>query len=86
VAAFGVVWLVRVLLRLHVAHRHLATDAAERITIAKTFLAMRERAELNDDLMVIIAHQLFRQAPSGLVKGEDMPRPLMARVADVIGK
>jgi hypothetical protein len=86
VAALAVVWIIRVLLRLFVTHRHLATDAHERITLAKTFLAMRERDEIKPEVMEIVAQQLFRQAGTGLVKGDDMPKPIVTKVLEMSGK
>lgn len=76
VAAMGV-WVVRLLVRTLLSHMHLSTDAAERVTMIKTYLSLLEAQKLpeNEDRKLIL-QALFRHSPDGMVKDEGLPGPL----------
>lgn len=68
------IWGVRLAVRIFLSHIHLGTDAAERVTMVKTYLSLLEGANLpNDDDRKLILSALFRPATDGLVKDEGLP-------------
>ena len=77
VAAIGI-WAVRLVVRLLLSHMHLATDAAERVTMVKTYLALIEADKLpKDDDRKMILQALFRPGSDGMVKDEGLPHPAL---------
>ncbi|MBF8640121.1 DUF6161 domain-containing protein [Pseudomonas luteola] len=74
-------WVARMLVRLFMSNLHLENDAAERITMLKTYLALfrRNRIPEGDDLKTILA-ALFRASGDGIVKDEAMPLTIMEHV------
>lgn len=77
VGALGV-WAVRLIVRMFLSHTHLATDAAERVTMVKTYLALLESDKMpSDDDRKLILQSLFRPAADGIVKDEGLPNPLL---------
>lgn len=77
VGALGV-WAVRLIVRIFLSHSHLATDAAERVTMIKTYLALLESDKMpSDDDRKLILQSLFRPATDGIVKDEGLPNPLL---------
>jgi len=77
VGALGV-WAVRLIVRMFLSHSHLGTDAAERVTMVKTYLALLESEKLpSDDDRKLILQSLFRPAADGIVKDEGLPNPLL---------
>lgn len=78
VAAFFLVWLVRILVRLFFSHLHLATDAAERRIMILTYLSMaREGTQFATEDKTLIVQHLFRTASDGLVKDDAAPPTLL---------
>lgn len=72
------IWAVRLVVRLFLSHIHLATDAAERVTMVKTYLSLLESDKLpSDDDRKLILQALFRPATDGIVKDEGLPHPAM---------
>lgn len=72
------VWAIRLVVRMFLSHTHLATDAEERVTMVKTYLAFLEGEKLpSDDDRKLILSALFRPAADGLVKDEGLPHPLL---------
>jgi hypothetical protein len=72
------VWAVRLLVRLFLSNSHLATDADERVTLVKTYLALMEADKLPfDDDKKLILEALFRPASDGMVKEETLPHPML---------
>jgi|GEM_PF-3910749 len=67
-------WVLRVMVRIFLSHVHLENDAAERVTMARTYLALLRRGKLpeGDDLKTVLA-ALFRPTGDGIVKDEGMP-------------
>ena len=78
VAATMGVWLIRLLVRNYLSHVHLAHDAAERVAMMQTYLALIEEGKLQDEgHRNLILQALFRPASSGIVKDDASP-PFMA--------
>lgn len=81
------VWAVRLLVRMFLSHSHLATDAAERVTMVKTYLALLEGEKLlADDDRKLILQALFRPASDGIVKDEGLPHPALDFLTRIGGK
>lgn len=74
VAAFFVIWIVRLLIRMLLSHQHLASDAAERVTMVQTYLSLsREGQGVAPADRAVILQQLFKSASDGLVKDDGAP-------------
>jgi hypothetical protein len=74
VAAFFVIWIVRLLIRMFLSHQHLAADAAERVTMVQTYLSLsREGQGVAPADRSVILQQLFKSASDGLVKDDGAP-------------
>ena len=74
------VWVVRLLVRMFLSQLHLAQDAAERVTMATTYLSLHEGKQLEgaEDRKIIL-QALFRPSSDGIVKDEGLP-PSFAEV------
>lgn len=70
---FGI-WAIRLVVRFFLSQMHLATDAAERVVMVKTYLSLIEgdRLASRDDRQLIL-QALFRPSSDGLVKDEGLP-------------
>jgi hypothetical protein len=78
VCAFFSVWIIRILVRLFLSHQHLATDAAQRVTMVQTFLSLsKEDGGLRPEDRSVILQQLFKSAGDGLVKEDGIPPGLI---------
>lgn len=74
VYAIGVFWALRLLVRIALSQMHLASDAAERVVISKTFQAMSKHGEpLTAEERAIVLSQMFRHAATGIVKDDAAP-------------
>ncbi len=68
------VWAVRLVVRIFLSNLHLATDAAERVVMVRTYLSLLEGDRLSgDDDRQLILQALFRPASDGIVKDEGLP-------------
>lgn len=67
-------WVLRVMVRIFLSHVHLENDAAERVTMANTYLSLLRSGKMQDkdDLKTVLA-ALFRPTGDGIVKDEGMP-------------
>lgn len=65
-----VVWLLRLISRMFLSHAHFAQDAQERVTMAKTYLALLDKGKIEADREAIILAALFRPSTTGLVKDD----------------
>lgn len=72
--SFGVWWLRQILRDLR-SHEHLATDAAERVTMIETYAAMRG-AGLESDNLALILGALYRPASTGIIDDTGPVLPL----------
>jgi hypothetical protein len=72
------IWSMRLIVRVYLSHSHLANDAAERVTMAQTYLALQEESvqASNEDRTLILA-SLFRPASDGMVKDDSLPNPAL---------
>jgi hypothetical protein len=81
------VWAVRLIVRLFLSNAHLATDADERVTMVKTYLALMEADKLpTDDDKKLILQALFRPASDGMVKDEGLPHPALEFLTKMGGR
>jgi hypothetical protein len=67
-------WLIRLLVRIFLSNMHLENDAAERVTMAKTYLALlrNDNVPKGDGINTVLA-ALFRPTGDGIVKDEGIP-------------
>lgn len=67
-------WFIRLLVRIFLSNLHLENDAAERVTMAKTYLALIRNDDLpkGDNIGTVLA-ALFRPTGDGIVKDEGVP-------------
>lgn len=67
-------WFIRLLVRIFLSNLHLENDAAERVTMAKTYLALIRNDDLpkGDNINTVLA-ALFRPTGDGIVKDEGVP-------------
>jgi hypothetical protein len=69
------------------SNAHLATDAAERVVMVKTYLSLLEAEKLPaDDDKKLILQALFRPASDGIVKDESLPHPALDFITKLGGK
>lgn len=72
------VWATRLLVRMFLSNIHLATDAAERVVMVKTYLSLLEDDKvLSDEDRKLVLQSLFRPASDGIVKDEGLPHPAL---------
>lgn len=73
------IWIERIFVRLILSNVHLATDAGERVVMAKTYVAMlREGQAPKDDDRKLILASLFRPNVTGIINDDAMPFNLEA--------
>lgn len=67
-------WFVRLLVRIFLSNMHLENDAAERVTMAKTYLALIRSDSLSkeENINTVLA-ALFRPTGDGIVRDEGIP-------------
>lgn len=86
VAVTLVFWIARILLRLFLSERHLATDAEERVTMVKTYLALANETKIEPADRALVLGPLFRSAADGIVKDDGPDSSLagiIARAVDI---
>lgn len=72
------VWVIRILVRIFLSHVHLEADAAERMTMVQTYLALVRRGQgPKDEDRQLILQTLFRPAVTGIVKDDAAPVSLI---------
>lgn len=71
-------WFIRLLVRIFLSNLHLENDAAERVTMAKTYLALIRNDDLprGDNISTVLA-ALFRPTGDGIVKDEGVPPSML---------
>lgn len=80
-------WIIRILVRLFLSHIHLENDAAERVTMAKTYLALKRDSALpSEDSIGTVLAALFRPTGDGIVKDEGLPPTAMEWMTKLGGK
>jgi hypothetical protein len=85
ILALGVFWALRILIRLLLSHVHLASDAAERVVMVNTYLALLQsnEAATKEDRHLIL-QQLFRHAATGVVADDSAPPVPQAEIFKAI--
>lgn len=80
-------WFIRLLVRIFLSNLHLENDAAERVTMAKTYLALiRDSALPKGENISTILAALFRPTGDGIVKDEGLPPTAMEWLTKLGGK
>jgi hypothetical protein len=80
----GAIWLERVLVRVYLSHVHLETDAAERVVMIQTYLAMLEdERQVSPEHRVIVVQQIFRHTPTGVVRDDSAPPTPLATLTNI---
>jgi large-conductance mechanosensitive channel len=65
-----VFWVGRVISKIMLSERHLATDATERAVMAETYLALLHDGAVADAERPLVLNALFRASPDGVVKDD----------------
>ena len=68
-----ILWLLKTLIRLFLTHQHLATDAAERVTMIETYLALRQEGKVEDKDRELMIRPIFRRGLAGMQRDGDSP-------------
>lgn len=80
-------WFIRLLVRIFLSNLHLENDAAERVTMVKTYLAMiRDDAMPRAENISTVLAALFRPTGDGIVKDEGLPPTAMEWLTKLGGK
>lgn len=74
-------WIGRLLTKLYLSQNHLKTDAEERATMIKTYLALTEKGAASDADKQIILGSIFRPTADGIVKDEGPPDLALQSIA-----
>lgn len=73
-----VVWLIRVFLKLWFSNMHLHNDAAERVIMIQTYIALLADNSLPDkDDRSFVINALFKPVSDGMIKDDGMPNPII---------
>lgn len=68
------IWAIRLLVRIFLSNMHLENDAGERVTMAKTYLALIRSDSLSKEKNIdAVLAALFRPTGDGIVKDEGLP-------------
>jgi hypothetical protein len=87
VVAVFLTWAIRLIIRLFLSHSHLGTDAAERVVMTQTYLALLEENRLTEEKdRSLVLGALFRPASDGMVKEENIPHPMLDALTRLSGK
>ncbi|MCX9145916.1 DUF6161 domain-containing protein [Erythrobacter sp. WG] len=74
-------WIGRLLTKLYLSQHHLKTDADERATMIKTYLALTEKGAASDADKQIILGALFRPTADGIVRDDGPPDIALQSIA-----
>lgn len=74
-------WIGRLLTKLYLSQHHLKTDADERATMIKTYLALTENGAASDADKQIILGALFRPTADGIVRDDGPPDLALQSIA-----
>ncbi|MBC7767483.1 MAG: hypothetical protein H7124_01710 [Phycisphaerales bacterium] len=79
----GALWAARLMSRLYLSEHHLGVDAAERATMATTYLALTSQGSADEKDRAVVLAALFRPTADGIVK--DDPPPMLTPAAFLAG-
>jgi len=68
-----VFWLLRMVARIFLSNYHRSKDAAERVTMLKTFLALLQEERIERDMLPLVLGAVFRPGATGIVKDDAAP-------------
>lgn len=71
--ASPIFWGLRVIARLLLSRIHLFTDASERQTMIKTYLALHNEGKIEDDQREFLLASIFRPSSTGIVRDDAAP-------------
>lgn len=63
-------WMAKLIVRIYLGERHLATDAEERRVMTQAYLALINESAASPDERVVILSSLFKTAQDGIVKDD----------------
>lgn len=66
-----VFWMAKLIVRIYLGERHLATDAEERRVMTQAYLALINEGAATSDERVVILSALFKSAQDGIVKDDN---------------
>lgn len=70
-----VLWISRITVRLYLSHKHLATDAKERVVLAKTYISlMASDSGPGPDQQAVVYQALFRPSSTGILGSSESPQ------------
>ncbi|NBZ89423.1 hypothetical protein GV832_17690 [Rhodobacteraceae bacterium CYK-10] len=79
--------LARVIYRIFASQLHLWNDAAERVTVIKTYLALAEKGHAKEEFLAGLMNRLFAPASDGVVKDDlGSVGPIDAVVRQITGR
>ncbi len=81
VVGVPLLWGLRLMVRNLISHLHLATDAAEREVMIRTFLAFLQEGNVGKEDRALILSAIFRSSATGFVKEEGEPSSLVDLLA-----
>lgn len=76
----------RLLLRIFLSDRHLRTDAEERVTMIKTYLALTNEGKVEPTDRTLVLTPVFKSASDGIVRDEGLDPSLVGLIAKGIEK
>jgi hypothetical protein len=81
-----VFWVARFVTRMFLSERHMAIDAKMRFTMAKTFLALAKKHNVDDRDRALILAPLFRAGTDGIIQDDGALDGLLAMIARMLEK
>lgn len=64
-------WMAKLIVRIYLGERHLATDAEERRVMTQAYLALINESAASSDERVVILSSLFKTAQDGIVRDDN---------------
>ncbi len=79
-------WVGRFLQRLYISERHMAIDAKQRVTMAKTYLALASNQKVDEKDRALVLAPLFRPSSDGLIPEDKEADGVAATLARALEK
>lgn len=78
ISALVFIWIIRIIVRVLLSHIHLERDAAERVTMLLTYIAMSREGHMpSEERRTLILQTLFRPSSSGIIKDDAIPASVL---------